>query len=49
MIVALLVTLSGAAFTSWLMTEPAHVAMLPDLPQVAAHAWADDDGGERGE
>lgn len=54
MIVALLATLSGTAFTGWLMEEPDRVAMLPDLPQVVAPAWADDDGdeheyGERGE
>ena len=46
MVVALLVTLSGTAFTGWLMAEPARVAMLPDLPQIVAPAWADDDGGE---
>jgi len=44
MIVALLVTLSGTAFTGWLMEEPDRVAMLPDLPQIVAPAWADDDG-----
>lgn len=49
MIVALLVTLSGTAFTGWLMEEPARVAMLPDLPQIVAPAWADDDGDEYGE
>jgi cytochrome b len=54
MIVALLVTLSGTAFTGWLMEEPGRVAMLPDLPSIVAPAWADDDGddhayGEGGE
>lgn len=54
MVVALLLTLSGTAFTGWLMEDPARVAMLPDLPQVVTPAWADDDGdeygyGERGE
>lgn len=49
MVVALLVTLSGTAFTGWLMAEPARVAMLPDLPQIVVPAWADDDGGESGE
>lgn len=52
MIVALLIALSGMAFTGWLMAEPSRVAMLPDLPQIVAPAWADDDGeeyGERGE
>ncbi len=46
MIAALLVTLSGTAFTGWLMDRPARVAMLPDLPQIVAPAQADDDGGE---
>ena len=52
MVLALLVTLSGTAFTGWLMKEPGRVAMLPDLPQIASPAWADGDGeeyGERGE
>jgi cytochrome b len=48
MIVALLVTLSGTAFTGWLMEEPGRVAMLPAMPAIVAPAWADDDGGERG-
>lgn len=53
MIVALLVTLSGTAFTGWLMEEPARLAMLPEMPQIVAPAWADNDGdnheyGERG-
>lgn len=47
MIVALLVTLSGTAFTGWLLEEPGRVAMLPDLPQIAAPAWADEDGENR--
>ena len=34
MIVALLLTLSGTAFTGWLMAEPDRVAMLPALPQI---------------
>lgn len=52
MIVALLLTLSGTAFTGWLMEEPSRVAMLPNLPQFAAPAFADEDrreSGERGE
>ncbi|WP_232823113.1 cytochrome b/b6 domain-containing protein [Oceanibium sediminis] len=50
MIVALLVTLSGTAFTGWLLEEPDRVAMLPALPQIVAPAWADDDGhGTRGD
>lgn len=49
MIVALLLTLSGTAFTGWLMAEPARLAMLPDLPSLVSAAYADDDGddGER--
>jgi cytochrome b len=48
MIVALLLTLSGTAFTGWLMAEPARLAMLPDLPQIVTPAWADDDDEEDG-
>lgn len=48
MIVALLMTLSGTAFTGWLMAEPERVAMLPDAPRIVTSAWADDHG-ERGE
>jgi cytochrome b len=47
MIVALLGTLSGTAFTGWLMEEPGRVAMLPDMPAIVAPVWADDDGDER--
>jgi cytochrome b len=43
MIVALLLTLSGTAFTGWLMAEPDRVAMLPSLPQIVSPAFADDD------
>lgn len=46
MVVALLVTLSGTAFTGWLMAEPERVAMLRDVPAIVAPAWADDDGDE---
>ncbi|MFN4203874.1 MAG: cytochrome b/b6 domain-containing protein [Tabrizicola sp.] len=49
MILALLLTLSGTALTGWLIADPARVAMLPDLPQVVAPAWADEDGDEYGE
>ncbi len=48
MILALLRTLSGTAFTGWLMAEPDPLAMLPALPQIAAPAGADDDGDENG-
>lgn len=47
MIAALLVTLSATSFTGWLMAEPGRVSMLPDLPQIVAPAWADDDGDHR--
>ena len=43
MIVALLAALSGTAFSGWLMEEPKRLAMLPDLPQIIAPAWADGD------
>ncbi|MEX2643492.1 MAG: cytochrome b/b6 domain-containing protein [Acetobacterales bacterium] len=44
MIVALLVMLAGTALTGWLMAEPARVAMLPEMPQIVAPAFADEDG-----
>lgn len=47
MVVALLVALSGTAFTGWLMEDEARLAMLPSMPAIVAPAWADDDGGER--
>ncbi|MDR5651438.1 cytochrome b/b6 domain-containing protein [Ruixingdingia sedimenti] len=47
MVVALLVTLSGTAFTGWLMEDEARLAMLPSMPAIVAPAWADDDGDER--
>lgn len=51
MVAALLLSLSGTALTGWLLEEPDRVTMLPDLPQVVAPAWADEDGGygENGE
>jgi len=48
MIVVLLAALSGTAYTGWLLEEPGRVAMLPDMPQIAAPAFADEDG-EAGE
>lgn len=48
MVLALLVTLSGTAFTGWLMAEPDRVAMLPDLAQIVSPAVADDKGREGG-
>ena len=50
MIVALLVALAGTAFTGWLLEEPGRVAMLPDMPQIVAPAFADgDEYGDDGE
>ena len=49
MILALLVTLSGTAFTGWLMEEPERLAMLPEMPAVVSAAWADDEAKEYGE
>ena len=48
MIVALLLTLSGTAFTGWLIAEPGRVAMLQDMSQIVAPARADGDGYGRG-
>lgn len=53
MIVTRLAALSGTAFTGWLMEEPDRLAMLPEMPQIVAPAWTDNDGdeydyGERG-
>lgn len=44
MIVALLVTLAGTAFTGWLIQEPERAAMLPVMPQIVASAHADEAG-----
>lgn len=50
MTIAILVTLSGTAFTGWLMAELGRQALLPDLPQITATAFADEDEyGEYGE
>ncbi len=48
MIAALLVALSGTAFTGWLLQEPDRAALLSGLPSIAAPAFADDDGGTPG-
>ncbi|WP_347309684.1 cytochrome b/b6 domain-containing protein [Defluviimonas sp. SAOS-178_SWC] len=48
MVVALLLTLSGTAFSGWLMADETRVAMLPDMPAIVAPAWADDDGDAHG-
>lgn len=43
MIILILVTMSGTAFTGWLMVDPARQAMLPAMPQMIAAAYADGD------
>lgn len=48
MIAALLLSLSGTAFTGWLVDNPTRIAMLPDLPQIVTPAQADDDGKAEG-
>jgi cytochrome b len=47
MTLALLITLSGTAFTGWLLEDETRIAMLPDLPQIVAPAFADEDDGGR--
>ena len=49
MVLALLMALSATAFTGWLLEEPARLSMLPDLPQIVAPAYADDDGDSYGD
>lgn len=44
MIVALLLALSGTAFTGWLLEDTSRVAMLPQMPQIVSPAFADEDG-----
>lgn len=46
MVVVLLATLSGTAFTGWLLESPGRLALLPAMPAIVAPAWADDDGRE---
>ena len=46
MILLILVTMSGTAFTGWLMVDPARQAMLPMMPEFVAAAYADEDGVE---
>lgn len=46
MIVALLVMLSGTAFTGWLMEDEARAAMQPTVPAAAAPALAEGEGGD---
>jgi len=47
MTAALLITLSGTAFTGWLLEDESRIALLPALPQVIAPAFADEDGEDR--
>ena len=47
MILALLITLVGTAFTGWLMEDETRVAMLPSMPAIVVPARSDDDGDER--
>lgn len=47
MTVALLITLSGTGFTGWLLENETRIAMLPNLPQIIAPAFADEDGEDR--
>lgn len=44
MVLALLVTLSGTVYTGMLMEEPSRMGMLPQMPQIVAPAYADEDG-----
>lgn len=46
MIVAILLTLSGTAFTGWLMADRTRLALLPDLPAIVSPAYADSDEDE---
>ncbi len=46
MMVALLVTLSGTAFTGWLMEEPGRAESAARQLQLVAPAFADDDDDE---
>lgn len=48
MILLILFTMSGTAFTGWLMVDPARQAMLPMMPEFVAAAYADEDGEEGG-
>jgi cytochrome b len=45
MILVILLTMSGTAFTGWLLAEPSRQAMLPALPQIVAPALADENEG----
>lgn len=49
MVVALLVALSGTAYTGWLMEEPSRSAKLPAAPQIVSSAVADEHAENEGE
>lgn len=49
MVVALILCLSGTAFTGWLIAGPQRIGLLPDLPGIVTPALADDHGGGRDE
>lgn len=44
MVVALILCLSGTAFTGWLTAEPERIGLLPELPGIVTPALADDHG-----
>lgn len=46
MVVVLLLTLAGTAYTGWLMENPGRRAALPALPQLVTQAFADEEGEE---
>lgn len=48
MVVVLLATTAATGVSGWLLSEPNRMAMLPEMPSIAAPAYADsDDGYER--
>jgi cytochrome b len=49
MVLAILVTISGTAYTGWLMADGTRLGMLPDFPRIIAPAIADDDDEEEEE
>ena len=49
MAVVLLMTLSGTAYTGWLLENPARQAVMPRPPQLVTQAFADEEGDQEGE
>ena len=43
----LLITLSGTAFTGWLLEDDTRITMVPDIPQFITPAFADEDDEDR--